>query len=91
MVSGNDDFIARSTVITDQDCDRQKHMNQETEKKRVKPTGVGTATEMCNSVEVLNEYQNIPQKRSNGKKRRKRTSLREIREITTSRDNSMIW
>lgn len=91
VVSGNDDFIARSTVITDQECHQEKHMNQETEKKKVTPTGIGIANEMYDSVEGLNEYQNIPRKRSNGKKPRKRTSLKEMQGITTSRDNSMIW
>ncbi|XP_068723492.1 uncharacterized protein [Montipora capricornis] len=89
VVSGNDDFIARSTTIPSQDYEQGEQINRQREHLDVTSPGSNTVEET--SVAGVNKSRNIPTKCSDGKKTRKRISVKEIQEIATPRDNSMIW
>ena len=93
VVSGNDDFISRSTSSPNEGrvmhTEKEEKLYQQTDQVKLSSSEIYLTDD--SSKGGRNAPQHNSQKSSGGKKTRKRMSATESREMNASRDISLIW
>ena len=93
VVSGNDDFISRSTSSPDEGpvmhTEKEEKLHQQTDQVKLSSSEIYFTDDSSKS--GRNAPQHNPRKSSGGKKIRKRMSATESREMSAPRDISLIW